>query len=58
VDAKADMLGVNRAAQAGLVNGIIYNIGGNQTERNCEAYNPATNQWTRKSDRPESGGWL
>jgi N-acetylneuraminic acid mutarotase len=55
---KKDMLGQRRAAQAGVVNGIIYVIGGNQSEQNCEAYNPVTNGWTRKSDRPESGGDL
>ncbi len=55
---KADLLGERRAAQAGVVNGIIYNIGGNMTERNCEAYDPVTNTWTRKSDRPVSGGDL
>jgi N-acetylneuraminic acid mutarotase len=56
--AKKDMLSQRRAAQAGVVNGIIYNICGNQSERNCEAYDPVTNEWTRKSDRPESGGDL
>jgi hypothetical protein len=56
--AKKDMLSERRAAQAGVVNGIIYNIGGNTDQRNCEAYDPVTNTWTRKSDRPESGGDL
>jgi len=56
--AKADLHSERRAAQAGVVDGIIYNIGGNQSSQECEAYDPVTNTWSSKKPRPESGGDL
>jgi N-acetylneuraminic acid mutarotase len=53
---KADMLSPRRAAQAGVVNGIIYNIGGNTDQRSCEAYDPVQDKWTAKEPMPGAGG--
>ena len=53
---KADMLSPRFGAQATVVDGIIYNIGGNYGERNCEAYNPSTNEWTAKTPIPPGSG--
>jgi hypothetical protein len=55
---KGDMLSPRIGAQAAVVDGIVYNIGGNVNERNCEAYDPRTNTWTPKEPIPESGGVL
>ncbi len=55
---KAQLLSPRFGAAAGVVDGIIYNVGGNHTEHNCEAYSPATDTWTRKTDIPETFGGI
>jgi hypothetical protein len=44
-----------------VIDGIIYAIGGSTVATFCsvvEAYNPVTNQWSRKADLPLSGACL
>ncbi|MGE5682794.1 MAG: kelch repeat-containing protein [Bacillota bacterium] len=55
---KNNMLYSNCEIQAGVVDGIIYIIGGAYDRRYCMAYDPVTDQWSRKKDRPEIGGCI
>jgi N-acetylneuraminic acid mutarotase len=55
---KADMLSLRFGAAAGVIDGIIYNVGGNHYESNCEAYNPTTDEWTPKAPIPETYGGI
>jgi N-acetylneuraminic acid mutarotase len=55
---RAPLLSPRFGAAAGAIDGIIYNVGGNHYEHNCEAYNPATDKWTRKTDIPGTYGGI
>ena len=53
---KTNMPTPRRAHCAGVINGVIYVIGGTQDNEvglsTVEAYDPATDQWTKKADMP------
>jgi N-acetylneuraminic acid mutarotase len=54
---KANMLGPRiGCSNYCVVDGIIYIIGGNYNEHNCQAYNPITNAWVEKTPIPPDGG--
>jgi N-acetylneuraminic acid mutarotase len=56
--AKANMLSNRLGMKAAVVDGMIYIIGGNYNERDCQVYNPITNTWAPRTSRPETGGAL
>jgi len=53
---KAVLLSPRFGASAAVIDGIIYNVAGNHFNSDCEAYNPATNTWTKKADIPNTAG--
>ena len=53
---REDMLSPRRAAQAGVVNGIIYNIGGNRTSATVRHMIPSPIRGRQKQPMPGAGG--
>jgi hypothetical protein len=53
---KAPLLWPTFGASAAVLDGIIYNVAGNHFRSDCEAYNPATNTWSKKADIPNTAG--
>ena len=52
---KKEMINPRLGMRAAVVDGIIYIFGGNYNERNCHAYDPATNSWVEKTPIPSDG---
>jgi N-acetylneuraminic acid mutarotase len=56
---KASLLQPRIGMAAAVVNRIIYIVGGNYNQRNCQAYDPGTNTWEEKAPIPlGGGGWV
>ena len=61
----ANMPSARKRVQAGVVDGVIYVVGGNVNPQSggnvasklCEAYDPATDTWTKKADMIHTQDW-
>src|SRR5439155_26130642 len=59
---KASMPTARHSPAAGVIDGILYVVGGRDNDQNwvrtLEAYDPATNTWTTKTPMPTARGHL